>query len=65
MIRGYQISVLLFFFVFKSVTSQCQVAQVCVHDRSTDECWGTQVLVPGASIFGCCPDCGTPTGKKQ
>lgn len=46
-------------------SAQCQVAQVCVHDRTVDECWGAEVLIPGGAIFGCCPACGIPSGTDD
>ncbi|KAJ8713368.1 hypothetical protein PYW07_013738 [Mythimna separata] len=44
--------------MLRSVNPQCQIAQTCVTDISDDDCPDGQVVVPGSSIFGCCPSCG-------
>ncbi|PZC84333.1 hypothetical protein B5X24_HaOG205528 [Helicoverpa armigera] len=65
MTRKYQLWVLVFCYTFRGVSLQCQMAQKCVTDLSVDECWGSQVLVPNTSVYGCCPSCGTPSGGTE
>ncbi|XP_075978871.1 uncharacterized protein LOC142978345 [Anticarsia gemmatalis] len=60
----FSISVIFFsyYYVIKTVNSQCQFAQTCVHDRTIDDCWGAETLEPGLTVFGCCPGCQAPSG---
>lgn len=51
------------FALLKSVTSQCQVAQVCVTDLSVEDCAPGQILAPNLNIFGCCPGCQNSPGN--
>lgn len=62
----YYLWVILFCYTFRRVSSQCQMAQTCVTDIAVeDECYGSQILVPGSGVFGCCPSCQFPSGDDN
>lgn len=63
MFRNCTLWILLLCFTFRSVSPQCSIAQTCISDISIDDCWGTQVLVPGSGVDGCCTSCQEPSGK--
>ncbi|CAH2237898.1 jg16701 [Pararge aegeria aegeria] len=44
------------------LANRCEVAEICVTDLSQADCGAGFVVVPNATIFGCCPACRLDDG---